>query len=304
MYRIQSLLWSAIRSSLTTVTGNVATRLNTHANPGTSHMLQYVWMSLMRRTATCNTPCRSAGSTKRNDTSVYLFDFLFVAAGAKDQVCLPLCTFSTLCIHFLFNISGFSVTSTNQIFFLFIPVTGRMKSRVQRKSDQRAGEHDSRGRWTECAVEYGTGCPKSLQVRKCFTMVYSKQLIKNCETIFLVCCFSFKLAVNNQVMDPPGSSIWLRSASPLMPQYFGSLWRAAAKSSVSNMKAGVGPVHPQQVFHPSNHISASIIDTQHFDRASPDAFCLLQIFGKVQLLHYLDSKVCTVCGLRGTPANL
>lgn len=48
-------------------------------------------------------------------------------------------------------------------------------------------------KWTKCAVESGTGCPKSLQVRdpKCFTMVYSKQLIKkivklcSCSLFFL-----------------------------------------------------------------------------------------------------------------------
>lgn len=35
------------------------------------------------------------GSGKESETVLYLFDFLFVAAGAR------LCTFSTLCIYFL-----------------------------------------------------------------------------------------------------------------------------------------------------------------------------------------------------------
>lgn len=58
-------------------------------------------------------------------------------------------------------------------------------------------------------------------------------------------------------------------------QGFGTLWSAAANPSVSNLKSGAGPVQPRQVFRPSNLISASIIDTQRFQRALLDVSCLL-----------------------------
>lgn len=100
-----------------------------------------------------------------------------------------------------------------------------MKSSAQWQSDQRAGEHDR----TKCAVESGTGCPKSLQVRdpKCFTMVYSKQVIKknvkvrSCLLFFLIFVeiLTFELTVN-MAIDPPGTSIWLQTSAPLISLVF------------------------------------------------------------------------------------
>lgn len=59
-------------------------------------------------------------------------------------------------------------------------------------SDGRTEEPDSSNEREECAVQSGTGRPKSLQARdpKDFTKVYSEQLIKACETKLLLTLFS------------------------------------------------------------------------------------------------------------------
>lgn len=112
--------------------------------------------------------------------------------------------------------------------------------------------------WAKCA-ESSTGCPKSLQVRdpKCFTMVYSKQLIKEILKLFL---FTVLL------LSGLSCWLWIRRQTHLVPasgweqpllwclKYFGSLWSSDAKSSVYDLISGVGPVELWQAFHPSNQI--------------------------------------------------
>lgn len=82
---------------------------------------------------------------------------------------------------------------------LFVPVTCRWRRAAYSSSQIRGLENMTAvitDKWTKCAVESVTGCPKSLQVRdpKCFSMVYSKQLIKKkLWNYVLVHCFSYFL---------------------------------------------------------------------------------------------------------------
>lgn len=118
---------------------------------------------------------------------------------------------------------------------------------------------DQRGGEVKCAVESGTGCPKSLLMRdpKCFTMMYSEQLIK-----------MFKYV--------PVNGLFYFSVCTFHPSYGFSLcfWRVFIKCSNPSgyyLKSGAG--QKQVCFlGPSNFISPSIIEAPHSDWAG---FCLL-----------------------------
>lgn len=80
-------------------------------------------------------------------------------------------------------------------------------------SDERAREH------MQYAVESITQCPKNLQEMrdgKCFTMVYSEQLIKKTKcsiTLLFVVFLYFSLNIK---ADGGASSVWLQTVTPLI----------------------------------------------------------------------------------------
>lgn len=88
--------------------------------------------------------------------------------------------------------------------------------------------------WTKCAVESGTQCPKSLQEMrdlKCFTVVYSEQLIKKKVQEFYCSLFFFQQMTANSL-----SFDFFSFYETLLPHSFWLVWCGS-----SSVETGLAP---------------------------------------------------------------